>query len=652
MLDGIRGKSQSLFVKLAFAIIILVFVFWGVGGLGGPVVSYILTVNDTPITEQDFARQYQQSVNAMSARAPELAEELAKSPQFRQQVLQQLVLQTVLLQEAERVGLVVTPFELRKAIETFPVFQNSEGKFDADLYISIIEAQGQSLSEFEDMLKRDMLLHKLQNLVTAGAYLSPETIKNLYNYNAEKREIEYVFFSAKDQLAKAKISDEAVQEYYDAEKHSLFAIPAQMELDSVLLSASLLAKSLTIDEAALKAAYEANIANYATPEQVQARHIILLVDENVTGKQAAEVEKKINDLSKRLEKGESFEALAKEFSEDGTAAKGGDLGFFTREQMVKPFSDAAFALKDGEISKPLRTQFGYHLIKREAHKSAGTQSFEEVKSALHNQLALKEAEAKLQEKLDAFLLTLIGGKTLQEAAKEHNLTVDSTKKSPLEEIAAKWQLNEEQMASITKAPIGTVLESPLTTAQGYLLVLPKSFTPAAVKELKDVKDTIVETLRQDEAILLASNAAKAELEAMEKAAMPKETAEKEGEEAQKTEASPLVLPKALNTKIQKLSIGRDGMIGEMGSNLQLSQAVFSSELGKWIPESFMLEGGTVLVRVVSKSYPTEAEWQAVRFNLENSVTKAQKDQLFQLFANMLSSKAKLEMHNDRLLRVE
>jgi len=649
MLDFIRGKAQSVFVKLAFGIIILVFVFWGVGGLGGPVVAVIVTVNDTPITEQDFRRQYEQSLQALESQSPELAKEMAGRPDFRQRILRQMIVQTLLLDEAKRAGLAVTPYELRKVIEGFPVFQDENGAFSPKLYVSIIESQGQKLSYFEEMLQRDILLQKLQNQVTAGAYVSPAELKNLYLYNAERRMIEYVMFSFKDELKNSVVKPEAVEKYYEAQKHALFAVPAYMELDTVLIGIEGVAETLVIDEGKVKSAYAAQKQSYAIPEQVHARHIIFLLGENPSEEKEADIQKRMKALADRLKKGESFEALAKKYSEDVSASEGGDLGYFSHDQMVEPFASAAFALEDGAVSEPIRTQYGYHLIKREGYKPAGVRSYEDVSDDLRTQLAQDEAVGKIPEILDQFLFAVIGGKNMEQAVKGLPLEVETTKRSPLEAIAKKWQLSPEQIDTLTKAPIGAVFETPLVVPQGYLLVSPKAFIPASVEPLDAVRATIVETLRHDEANKLAAAKAQATLEKMSTLAEETDAKESTAKTSENSEVAKLALPSALTSKVKQVTFGRDGVIGELGSNMQLMEAAFASELDIWLPEAFTLEDGSVLARVMKLEFPDDAQWKEMEGMLENAVVNAQKEQMFQAFTNLLSEKARIEMHNERVL---
>ena len=173
MLDGIRANAQSWGVKLAFGIIILVFVFWGIGSYTGPK-GYVATVNDMHITEIEFQKAYGSMEQNLRASYPDLTPELLKGLQLEQQVLQQLVMKKLLESEAGRIGLEISPYELRLAVQEMPYFLDKDGRFDKDEYLRVLKASGLTPAQFEAGLREDLLPEKLQKLLTAGAWGSPE----------------------------------------------------------------------------------------------------------------------------------------------------------------------------------------------------------------------------------------------------------------------------------------------------------------------------------------------------------------------------------------------------------------------------------------------------------------------------------------------
>ena len=243
MLDLIRANAQSWGVKIAFGIIILVFVFWGVGGLTGGPSTVILTVNGEPITIQEFQRKYEQLEQQVRAQYPDLDAAGLKAMQLKQQLIQNLILENLITQEAERVGIVVTPVELRKLIESFPAFHNEEGKFDPDAYVRMIKAQRNTPGNFEAELRNNMLMNKLRADVTAGAFVPEAEVRDLFRYEGERRILEYVFYPLEDYTSKVTVDDAQIKDYYEANQAS-FTVPPQADVEYLLIGAEALAAAL------------------------------------------------------------------------------------------------------------------------------------------------------------------------------------------------------------------------------------------------------------------------------------------------------------------------------------------------------------------------------------------------------------------------
>ena len=277
MLDLIRANAQSWGVKIAFGIIILVFVFWGVGGLTGGPSTVILTVNGEPITIQEFQRKYEQLEQQVRAQYPDLDAAGLKAMQLKQQLIQNLILENLIMQEAKRVGIVVTPVELRKLIESFPAFHNEEGKFDPDAYVRVIKAQRNTPGNFEAELRNNMLMNKLRADVTAGAFVPEAEVRDLFRYEGERRILEYVFYPLEDYTSKVTVDDAQIKDYYEANQAS-FTVPPQADVEYLLIGAEALAAAQNISDAAVSEYYEKNAAQFATPEMVRARHILILSD--------------------------------------------------------------------------------------------------------------------------------------------------------------------------------------------------------------------------------------------------------------------------------------------------------------------------------------------------------------------------------------
>lgn len=631
MLDVIRSNAQSWGVKVAFGIIILVFVFWGVGSFTGGPTTEVITVNGKAITAPEMYRQFEQSMQSIRAQNPEITQDDLKAMGFKRQVAQQLIVQTLLTQEAERMGLAITPVELRKRIETFPFFHNQEGKFDAARYKEVLQLQRETPGSFEASISKEMLMEKLQREVTAGAYVTPQEARDLYNYDGERRVLEYVLFPLDQYKENVKPADADIKKYYD-DNQAQYAVPAQADVEYLLLSPETLSAAFPVEEAAVRADYDKNLERYAKQESVRARHILLLAPEKVepgtdSEKKDAEAKAAIEALHKRLIAGEDFAALAKANSADGTAANGGDLGWFEHDRMVPEFADAAFALKPGEISAPVRSQFGYHLIKVDEKKPAGTTPYEDVKTEIQARLSADAASNKVQDIVDQMLMALLNNKGLAEVGAEYKLTPLKSGMLDVPGLAEKLGIKPAEAQLLVDSKSGTMRDTPFATRSGYLLTRVDKSSPLHTRPFDDVKADITTLLTTQNQQKAAQAAAVKVREAMKDA-----------------------LPADLSAKAQKVeNVSRDGVIPTLGFNQNLGAAAFSAKLGDWLPTAYALDKGVVLARVDKVVVPSNETWTQVEPLLVDALTQAKREQLFGAFLTMLQTKADIQIHDDQIL---
>lgn len=627
MLDVIRSNAQSWGVKIAFGIIILVFVFWGVGGLTGGPSTVILTVNGEPITIQEFQRKYEQLEQQVRAQYPDIDAAGLKAMQLKQQLIQNLVLENILIQEAKRVGATVTPVELRKVVESFPAFQNAEGKFDPEAYLRMLKAQRNTPGIFEAELRNNMLINKLRTDVTAGAFVPEAEVRDLFRYEGERRILEYVLYPVGDFTSKVAVDDAQIKDYYDANQ-TAFTVPPQADVEYLLIGAEALAASQVIGDDAVADFYQKNAAQFATPEVAHARHILVRVDEKASAEDQAKAKAKIEAVAARLKAGENFAAVAKEVSEDpGSAVQGGDLGWFQHGQMVPEFDKAAFALKTGEVSEPVKTQFGWHLILLEERKEAGQKPLDEVKDQIRLRLAQDEAAGKVQEALEQVQLAVIGGKSLKEAGEPLKLEPKSTGLVDTTALSDMTGIKPENLPALLSAKPGTVLDTPFVTKAGYVVAKVNESKPQSVKPLEDVKDDIKARLQQDKARTLAFEAA---------------TAARKGFTAD--------LPADLQAKAQKTDpVSRQGRLGALGVSPDLAKAAFAAKPNEWLPVAYTLDGGAVIARVAEVVTPSDEDWKVAAPQITEAVLNAKREQMFRGFLSLLRNGAKIEMKNESIL---
>ncbi len=629
MLDGIRANAQSWGVKLAFGIIIIVFVFWGIGSYTGPK-GYVATVNDMHITEIEFQKVYGTMEQNLRASYPDLTPELLKGLQLEQQVLQRLVMKKLLESEAERIGLEISPYELRLAVQDMPYFLNKDGKFDKDEYLRVLKTSGLTPAQFESGLREDMLPEKLQKLLTAGAWGSPEEARLRYMYERQKRSVDYILFPLADYSAASAPSDAEIQTAYEA-RAAQYALPARVKLEYVLLDPEKMADPSAISEEALSTAYETRKAQFADPEKVHARHILIRVGEDAPEAEVKKAEESVRDIAAKIRGGEDFIEAAKKYGQDPSAAQGGDLGFFTREQMVKPFADAAFSLAAGELSEPVRTQFGFHLIKVEEKQAAKQRTLDEVKDELRVALAVEAATEALQAKTDAVLAAALSNGDMSAAAGRAGLQAAETALESAEALAQELGLRSIDVQAVMNTPAGTVVDSSFATQKGMLVIRVAESVPAMTRPLEEVRDEIVAELTREKAMQAAMNAARAE----------------------GVKGVDSIAPERVK---RSEFFGRDGNVPDLGFNMDMARAVFADDGknavsdAKWGSEPWRMNEGAVLVRLAAIEEPSAEDWKSAEPLFLSQLDSSRASVLFQNFVALLYGKADIRILNPALIQ--
>lgn len=628
MLDSIRQNAQSWGVKIAFALIIVVFVFWGVGSMSNTNKSSVIaTVNETPIMIPEFKKAYEQQFAVLKRQIPALKQEDLKQLGFAQQVLQQLITKSLVLQEAERLGVTVTPQELKKTIASIAVFRNEKDLFDGDLYKRILESQGMTPGQFEATYHQDMLLQKMQEYVGLPAAVTTEEARAAFDFAGEKRSMEFAVMPASSFVTKASVAPEAIQQFYDKNSEQ-FKQPAKVSIDYVLITPKSLAKTSQIEEPEIAAFYEQNAQTYFVQEEsVHARHILVLADKNAPAEKVAEALKKIEEVQRHVKKGEDFAALAKKYSEGPSAPAGGDLGSFGRGAMVKPFEDAAFALEAGQTSDIIRTQFGFHIIKVEEKTPRRVKSLAEVHDEIRQRLAEDKAADKVADTLDLVFDEIMAGKAMAAAATEHKLELRSTPEFPRSKAQEMIGVKPESVDALFNTPAGTVVDTPLEVDGGYIVARVNASTPESIMPFEQVKPAIEGRMLQEAAMQMAGVEAKKIADSVIAGKLPKELADT-------VQMSPLV--------------GRRGFVPGLGQAPDLVAAVFSRTDDKWAGP-FMSGAGAVFFRLKDVVKPTESEWKASADQVKESMLRAKRQELFRAFVGDLVKNGKVVVKNQDFL---
>jgi peptidyl-prolyl cis-trans isomerase D len=398
MLQTIHDKLKGWVAGVVLGAIALVFVFWGINWtLSAP--NYAAKVNGVEIASNDVREAYQRQLAQYERQANAPLDDVQRAS-LKKRVLEDFVNGEALATRADELGYRVSDRQVLDEMAQYPQLQ-IDGKFDYAYALSVLKAQGRSVSQIENAFRRDVKLRELDKAISSSSFATESEVKRFLELTRQQRELAWLTLSAAKYVADATPDDAAVKAYYDAHKPQ-YMTPETVNVRYVELSLPELASKVNVDDAQLKAYYDEQKAKtperYVQPEQRQVRHILLQVADP---KDDAAVKAKAEGILKRAQSGEDFAKLAQEFSQDpGSAQKGGDLGWADRKAYVGPFADAAFGMKEGEINGPVKTQFGYHILKLEGIRPTAVKTFEQAKNDLTAEYRQSEAERMFNDAQD------------------------------------------------------------------------------------------------------------------------------------------------------------------------------------------------------------------------------------------------------------
>ncbi len=412
MRDNFQQLKWALLAVVAAFVIGFVYVDMGLGGatrVREQDRAYAARVNGEtiPFREFDRALYYTQKNYEQMYRQP-LSAEMIKAMGLPKQVLDSLVDQRLLLQQADRLHLVATPEEVRRRILEIPTL-NPEGKFvGPELYNRFVTGSGfQSTAEFEDELAKEITLRKIESAMANSIVISPHAADAEYKRVSENAKIRYVLTGAKSEAAQVSVTPAEVEQYYKANQ-AKYAHGEQRAMKYLLADTNRIRSQIVPSDAELRKRYEASREDYRRPESAHILHILIKVDPSATPAEDATAKAKAENIVKQLRAGADFGKLAKENSGDpSSSSKGGDMGFVDRGMTVEPFDQAAFSIPLNTISDPIRTkEFGYHIVKVLERKPAGYKSYEEVRPMLAAQVADQMSKEQARDEITKILARL------------------------------------------------------------------------------------------------------------------------------------------------------------------------------------------------------------------------------------------------------
>lgn len=421
MFDAIR-KHQRVLQFVLLLLILPAFVFFGLSGYQGMMSpdTGVGSVAGRPITQQDFDQAQRERLAQLRQMLGDAVDPaMLDTPAARTELLEGLIAQRTIAAQAAARQIAVTDERVRQTVLAIPGLTRPDGSFDDARYKALLSAQNMTPASFEARVRSDLAMQILPDAVQASAFL-PRTLRDrLAGLQDEAREVRVLPFAAADYRAKVEPDEAQLKAYYDAHPQA-YEIPESARIEYVVLSREALSAQVNVGADDLRAYYEQNKTRYGAPEERRASHILIKAD--------PQAKAKAEQLMARLKADPTqFKALARSSSDDpGSASQDGDLGFFSRATMVKPFADAVFAMQKGELRGPVESEFGQHIILLTDIKPGGEKPFEAVRADIEKEVKLQQAGQKYAEAAENFTnLVYEQSDSLKPAAEKYGLTIQT-----------------------------------------------------------------------------------------------------------------------------------------------------------------------------------------------------------------------------------
>jgi peptidyl-prolyl cis-trans isomerase D len=361
-------------------------------------------IGDTRISEVEYSqalRQAQEKMREMMRDNPNPA--MLNSPQLRESVLNELIERKITLSHAAKAGMTVSDSELQKVIAGVEAFRDQSGKFSRERYRQLLQGQGLTPAAFENQVRTSIVLEQVRSVYSGSAFTPDSIADRLLKIREQEREVSQVIFNPADYRKQVKISDADADKYY-AEHKGEFLVPERVKVEFVVLSLEAYERGIQVSDEELKKFYLENQSRFQTAEERRASHILIPAAATASPEEKAIARTQAEDLFKQVKANpKKFGELAAKFSKDpGSAEKGGDLGFFARGLMVKPFDEAAFSMKVGDIAGPVETQYGYHIIRLDAIKPVQTTPLQAVRAQIEAEIRKPKVAKAFAEAADNF----------------------------------------------------------------------------------------------------------------------------------------------------------------------------------------------------------------------------------------------------------
>ncbi len=633
MLTVMRKYAYSWMIRAILFLIFVVFAFWGIGGSSYfSQIHPIATVDGNKILSDEVSREADRLRKAINQSYGPSAAEILKGANLRKQALERIIENRLLDREARRIGVDISEETLRRTIASDRVFQ-VDGQFDFPTYQNVLSGADLRPEEFEEMTRVALLNDLLKQMVQKAVVISDDDAHREYDRRNEKLSFDYIELPWERFVARIKPTDKDVEDFY--KQHSTaFREPDRIMVQFIDYDPMALAEKVTPSDKEIEQYYQRNAKTLFThKEQVHARHILIGVAQTATAKDKAEAKATAEAVLAQLRKGADFTKLAAQYSADpGNRNTSGDLGFFARGQMVKPFEDAAFKLKPGEISNVVETRFGYHIIKVDDHRPAGSDTLEQARPKIIDALKRKAGADLAHNQMREDLAAALNGTDLDKIAARRGLKLVRTPFFASGEPVAGAEHNPEVIEAAFKLDKGNVRAVTGKDIDSFLIKLIDR-KPSYIPQLKDIADKVRGSLIRVKAEAAARDAATGVLKKIK---------------------TPLDFPKV--AEAEKFKIFNTGgfersskIVPAIGEFPELNDAAGSiPTIPGLIDRILEHTGNCYIFMLTSRTPPDQAQWKKDAPEFTQQLLQARADQAWSAFLDALKDRAKITVDAKQL----
>ncbi|MBW1917848.1 MAG: SurA N-terminal domain-containing protein [Deltaproteobacteria bacterium] len=609
MLSLMRKYARSWFIILAVGIIVVVFVFWGIGGFRSARFQKVATVNGTPIWLPAYMQTYNQLLKMYRDRLGENAtEDLLKSLNLREQALRRLVEEQLIVQAAERYGIMVTNAELQEHIKQYPIFQDEQG-FNQQRYQTVLARHHLSPADFEAQERQSLLIKKVIQLITSFAKVSEAELEELFRLEREAVRVDYLVISPGRYLAQQTAAEDEMADYYKSHQEE-FRQPDRARVRYLFFPDDKYMSQVKLTSQQIEDYYQEHRDQFARPHTIRLRQLVLWEPPGATKAEQQRIKQQAEAIWERAQAGEDFAKLVETYSQDKASRdQGGDLGYVTRGQNLPEWEKVAFSLQEGQVGLA-HTPKGYYILRLEEIKETKPLPLNQVRDQVEEQLKEQEARRLAKENAQQVRVELASA-AMPKVAARHHLNIQQTPyismNDPIPELGKYLHFNQTAL-SLKPREISKLVSFPHGIAILQCLERQESHIPP----FNQIQDQVRQAVLQQKAAARAEQEAQRLLACLQKGKPLDKVAAQAG----------------LGLRSSEFFTRRQGFPEQRPSQVLSLEAFLLSAEQPYVKKPISWEGNYYVLAFKARRTPSSEEFQKVRDQVYSSVLEQKRQLLF------------------------